>query len=787
MDIDNLQESGLIKRNVKTSGLNMKEILSKFIYHWPLFIAFILISLGINYLYLKYSKPVYEIQARLLINNNDQSLNSESILKENDTSEFDNELLKSQIEMFKSSANVMQVVKTLNLDVEYTLLDKFKNKELYKDCPFEFILRSPRDSQSRAKILITIIDQNSFLFKQGSSQKTYRYNTSYTGGIGKWKVVKNANLNEYKGKTIKVDVKDQREVVSRIVEKVTVTKISNTTPIVMITFKDKVLNRGIEIVNTLITQYNESSKVARNHSARSALILINKQLSSLTGDMDNSARRLRILSYYNKYLNKSPVIRAYVSSLKNNDASLNETDRQLLRLNNLHRSLNAESIDLSNPPSMEGISQPVMQSLVTKLIDLQKQYQYLASALTTEDPAFDRLTQEIKDLKTKLNPIVNNYKSSLLAKRRAYVERNSKLQRAIKTLSTQERQFIESQRFQINKQNLYAFLMQKREEAGLILASKEPFSRVVDSAYLDHVVQRGSYLLAGLFGILLAAVLIFLKKLLYKKVSKASEIRQNGIPVTAELNYEYTSSPIVFHPGSRLAISDHLRALRTNFMDSLGDLKTGRVTVVTSSMTGEGKTFITSNLAVSLAALGRKTVLLELDFQKPVIAKIFKVDQQIGISDYLWKRASIKEIIKTSFNQNLSLITAGTVADSPVESFIEDKLDDLIALLKTEYDDILIDGPSMNSKYDPTSLSRFSDATFYIVRENFTRIEGLKTLVTTFDEQKLPKLKVVFNGVRDSKAYKNVHTYYALKYEPEKMNTKIFFKKLSNRLFLADN
>jgi tyrosine-protein kinase Etk/Wzc len=765
--------------------LSFKKMLSKFFYHWPLFLAFILISLSINYAYLKYASPVYYIKARLLINNNNKSLSPQSILKETDTSRQQERSLKNQIEVFKSKPNVLKVVKTLNLFVNYQQQNKFSTKDLYQDAPIQFVMMPGSAISGSTRLYITIKDQDSFFLKQDNLQITRLFNTPYTDKIGSWKILKKPNSNAFLGKPLILSLKDPTLVVDQLLKKIEITEASKTTPVFNITISDTVLERGTDILNQMITQYNESSKNEKNLVAGRALKFINKQIRALTGDLDNSEYRIRQLRNDTSETLNPEVERSYFNRFQSNDRRINEVEEQIRQINRLQEYIKSENIDPGNPPSLEGIAEPGMQSLIDQLIELQTQYQRLASKLSAEDAAFDRLIKDIKEVKSKLNPVVNSLKLSLLKTRRNYKRVNSRLENSLQSLSKNERQLINTERLKRNRQSQYAYLMQKREEAGLIIASKMPFSEVVDSAYLDNVKKPGNYAVSLLIGLLIPALLILMKSGLTNKVSTTKQILIARLPILSELTYEYSRSPIVFQPDKKFLIGDQFRALRTDLANFYGNLKTSRITLVTSAKAKEGRSFIASNLAIAMTASGRKTLLLELDYKKPKIAKYFKLGQPLGISDFLLNRASIEQITLRASYSNLFIITVGSTPEELKNIDKNTKFNALMQELKGLYDDILIDGPSMLHHPETIQYAKFADATLYIVRQNISLKKHMDVLNEMLKENDLPKVQVVFNAVRNSN-YKIANNFYTSRYTSEKTNARIFFKKLFSRLLLSD-
>lgn len=316
----------------------------------------------------------------------------------------------------------------------------------------------------------------------------------------------------------------------------------------------------------------------------------------------------------------------------------------------------------------------------------------------------------------------------------------------------QERQYITIKRQQAIKENLYVYLLQKREEVSLSYASTLTDARVVEQAYYGEPESQKKIpvLLALLCGFMMPLGIITLRNKMRNRVMTRKDIElATSAPVMVELLQEKNTKPIVVLNRNAYALGEQMRGLRTDILQTAVKKKSGRVVMFLSSIAGEGKSFVASNIAVSLAAMGKKTVILELDLRKPKISKIFKLDQaHPGLSNFLNGECSHRAIIQPSgMHENLDVMGSGPIPDDPSELIQSQNMERLIAELRKEYDHVIIDSPPLHLVTDAMILAPMVDVSLYIVRHNYTPKTELNFIQKQYMSGKLPNMHLVFNGV----------------------------------------
>jgi tyrosine-protein kinase Etk/Wzc len=781
--------SNFITRDPEQSPTNRSfgEEIVKYIYYWPLFLVCILVSMSVAYAYLHYVKPEYIVKAKLLIKAENKEPNPESQLSQIISPYKKEKTVGDEIEIIKSRGNILQVVKDLNLWTSYAKEGRLVDEELYNRAPVRFELLSASGQELKKVFKIKLVDQRVFmLIDKDGKQSLFRYYQTLQNNFGTWRLLKDKNFDKFIGSTIVVNVQDPEVAADGLISRIKAAEISKETSIVEITIQDKVLKRGKDILNQLIHQYNVASETEKLRVAGTALKFIDERLVSLSQELNSVEKDVEGFRSSRGLTDISSESKLYLDNVKTNDSRLNEVDVQLRVLNELESYVQSAKYN-DSPPSTIGIVDAGLNTLVSQLIRLQSQYQELMGTLPEKNPAFEPLRQQINSTKQAIKQNLLSMKGSLLATRNQLESFNSQFEGSIKSIPGNERQLVSIKRQQSIKENLYMYLLQKREEAALSNASNLAFSQTIDGAYLDNYKQPLTYSLALLIGLLIPAGLLFGKELFNNKITSANQLLQTGAPVASELIYEHSKNPIVFNSKNRLAIGEQIRSLRTSLKQLHPERKTGRVTLVTSSIAGEGKSFVTSNLAVALAASGRRTLILEFDLRKPKVAGNFGLNQSEGLGDFLSGKKSISHIIKACSQANLFMISAGMLPDNPSELLEAPIIDELVDKLRLEFDDILIDTPPVFLITDAMLLSRLADATLYVIRQNFSFKKHLNFIKRIVTEQKLPNVQIVFNAIQNRGEYRYGYSYYSAIAPSKRLDVHSVLREVSNRLLISNS
>ncbi|WP_207532058.1 GumC family protein [Desertivirga arenae] len=771
-------------RHDENDSWSLKDAVAKYLYHWPLFLLCLALSITAAYLYLQYNQPKYTVKAKLLIKDQKDNGNSQAALKDMLMPYQSGKNVEDEIEIIESRELMSQVVDKLQLWANYQVPGKLFDDEIYSTTPVKFNIVKPTGLLTKSTFEILIKDQNQFeLVGEDGDSKTFSFNNTLKNKFGSWRLQKTPEFDEYIGQTVRITVEDPEIVTSRYLNAVSAFQMNKKASVVELSMKDKDVKRGKDVLNNLITAYNNSAQDEKKQMSADELKFIDDRLASLKKELYSVEKDVEGFRSSKGLTDISSESKLYLESVKDNDANLSEVNVQLNIISGIEHYLSTNNPN--GAPSTIGVSDPNLTSLINSLAELQLKRQQLLATTPEGNPVFATIDNQIASTKAAIRENVRTMKNSLASTRNQLQANNNRFMSSIKELPSDERQLVSIKRQQSIKENLYVYLLQKREEAALGSSSNLAFSKTVDEAYVDGTERPLAYTFALLAGLLVPTGLLFGRRLLNNRVTSVKDIELlTNVPVSTELFYEESDSPIVIQPKSGYIVGEQFRSLRTDLQYLHNKKDRGRVTLITSSIASEGKSFVTSNLGVTLAASGRKTIILELDMRKPKISQNFSMDQQKGLSDFLQGRASKQEIIIPSeFHAGLSIIPTGSIPDNPSELLEQVELDELINWLRTEYDDILIDTPPIYLVTDALVLSRLTDAALYLVRQNYTYKVHLEFIEQLHKENKMPKMKIVFNGVQMKGEHRYGYGYYV---DGQKNTIRSVMKDMSRRLAITD-
>jgi tyrosine-protein kinase Etk/Wzc len=748
--------------------IDIKRSFSKYLYHWPLFLIGIAVCLACGIAYLKITKPVYQVKASLIIKNDQKSADQKSALKEIDLINS-NKVIENEIEIIKSNQLIKKVINDLELWVTYKQKDGLFSSDLYKNAPVTFQLMSATGLYDRADLSIQITDDVSFLLITSSGEKRKcLYGTTLTNSFGKWVLKPTKNLGQFKGKTIKIGISDPDQLASQYQKYIDASLPNKLTSTVVLSLEDRNPQRAKDILNRVIYVYNSSGADEKNQETENTLKFLDQRIASLEGGLTKAEQGIEGFKSSRGLTDITSDSKVSLENMQANSNRLNEVNVQLDVIERIERYVNSpQSIEKST--ATLGISDPGLSNLIGKLADLQLQRDKLLATTPETNPDFDPINRQITSTRAAIKENVKNIKLNLQATRSKLQSYNSNFQSSIKEIPTQERQYGSIKRQQSIKENLYNYLLQKREELSVKYASELANDHVVDKAYVDSVKGAKMPMILGvslLIGIILPTVLLYLRNSLSDRITDVKEIqKETNLPVISELEFEEIKDNLIVDELGTSPLSEQIRALRIALNHTLNNQQ-GMITLFTSSISGEGKSFTSKNLSIALAYSGKKTIILELDLRKPQLYKSFNLQRDHkGISDFLNGRASYEDVIQNSgIMDNLHFISSGASVPNPSELMERDELKQLFAVLKDKYDCVIIDSPPVHLVSDALVLSKLADVTLYLIRQGYTNRTELKFIKHLNENQQLVNVHIVFNGIERVKygyGYEYNHNYYA--------------------------
>jgi len=759
----------LSNKDKEQNSINLMKLLP----YWPLFIALIITSLGGAWVYLKMATPKYESHARILIQDekkgSEQSQELEALDIISPKKSSDNE-----IEVIKSNTIIKDAVYRLNLYTPTFEEGDFRDKSAYVSSPITVIPDSTHRLSIVKKVHFKYFNNNVFINNTG-----YALNTWVSTPYGTYKFIKNRNyIDDEADLPFYFSVIQPKKAIAEIADAIKVESANKLSSIIDLTITDEVSQRGEDILNAVIDSYNQSLVNEKNRLAANTIKFLDGRLATVEQQLQNIESKQQQFKSGKGAIDISTQGKLYLENVSVNDQKASQINMQLSVLNQIDGYVRSKDMSKGIVPSTAGIEDPGLNQMVKNVYDLQLEVESLKKTTGENNPLVVADNDKIEKIRPQILENIENQRQALMATKKDLTTTNGAYDSSLNDMPETEKTLVDINREQTIESGIYTFLLQKKEETALSFVSSDPGSKIVDRAdSSDAPVSPNKkliYIAAVLFAFILSISIILTKESLTSTVMFQKDIEElTKVPVIGELTEVKSKNPIVIGNKERTLIAEQFRRLRTtlNHLDIGQDKKK---IMITSGISGEGKSFIATNLAISLALTGKKVVLLDFDLNKPTLHHKLNIHGKKGITEYLKGEVGLAEIIvHTPLNENLYFISAGKIPDSPTELIMNGMAPELFNDLDKQFDHIIIDVAPVGPVSDAYILSPYCDLTLYVVRHNFTPKTFLERLDINNKLNKLTNPAIVFNGV-SQRGYGQSYGYgYGYVYGDNKYNKKL--------------
>ena len=773
-----------IQENEEKSSFDFATIYTVLILNWKWFVLSLIICMGAAHIYLRYATPIYQSAAKLLIKDDEGSgsrKGGNSIQSATNLGIISNSNgIDNEMEILKSRTLAQQAVYDLKLYVNYRHEGKLKDHVLYGDqevnidmdlehlkklnAPMNFkITREGRNYHVTGSYYVPI-DNNSFNPEAVNIDKTFSALPATIGTrVGIVKFTLNGNYMLRDGESLKATMIAPEIAAGKYVGSLNVAQASKTTTIVDLVLNDEIPQRAIDYLKQLAIVYNRQANEDKNEIAVRTEQFINQRLEKINTELGNTEGQLENYKKRNNMVELKMNASQAVANADQYAQKLNEANTQVALLDELTKYMNEPSNRHQPIPSNVGLSDASATSLINEYNRIALQRNQLLHSASENSPTVTPLTAQLDDLNSSIKRAMTQARAGLKIQRNSIAAQAGKYEGQINNTPEQERMLTQIGRQQEVKSGLYLMLLQKREENSISLAATADKGKLIDNpVFAGKVTPKNSMimLIALILGLAIPAGILFLLEFFRYKIEGHNDVAKlTNLPIIADVaiasERAKTKADIVVHENKNNLMEEIFRSLRTNLQFLLK--QHDKVIMFTSTISGEGKTFIASNVAISFALLGKKVVLVGLDIRKPRLAELFEIDNyNHGITNLLVKDEvnwnNVKEQITPSgINDNLDILMAGPVPPNPGELVTRESLEQTIEHLKEHYDYILLDTAPVGLVTDTLSLGRISNATVYVCRADFTQKASFGLINSLSMEKKLPNMSIVLNGVDLSK------------------------------------
>ena len=759
------------------------------ILNWYWFVLSLIIFGGIGAIYLRYTTPLYQSTAKLLIKDDDNGSSRRGSSLQNITNlgTISNSAgIDNEMEILSSHSIAEDAIRDLKLYVSYTTEGKVKDVITYRDQPLVVDIDAAHLDRLNRPINLNITKNGSSFVVNGTysvptdeenSEGPFSINKKFTSlpatiptRAGIITINSNNGRTLHEGQVLKVSILSPKMASDKYVGELKIGQSGKGTSILQLQLTDEVPQRSLDYLKQLAIVYNRQANEDKNAVAHQTEKFINSRLEKINAELGKTEGELQNYKQKNGMVELKMNASNSVSNQNTSEQKLAEMETQIELFNTIAREVESSSRNLTQViPSNVGLDDESSTSLINKYNELVLERNRLLRSASESSPVVEPLTDQIRDLNVNIRRAIAAARKNLQIQRDAVLAQVTKYTDQVEETPQQERMLTQIGRQQEVKSGLYLMLLQKREENSISLAATADKGRLIDDPQLNGKVSPNStyiMLIALVIGLAIPVLIILIIQFFRYKIEGHDDVaRLTKLPIIADIaiasNSAKGKADIVVHENQNNQMEEIFRSLRTNLQFMLHEGE--KVVLFTSSTSGEGKTFTAANLSVSFGLLGKKVILVGLDIRRPRLAEQFGInDHKHGITNLLVKDNPNREdveaqILPSGVNKNLDLLMAGPVPPNPAELIARNSLDTIIEILKEKYDYIMIDTAPVGLVTDTLQIARVTNVSVYMCRADYTPKASFAMINSLAKEEKLPNMAMVLNGVDMSK---RKYSYY---------------------------
>ena len=759
------------------------------ILNWYWFVLSLIIFGGIGAIYLRFTTPLYQSTAKLLIKDDDNGSSRRGSSLQNITNlgTISNSAgIDNEMEILSSHSIAEDAIRDLKLYVSYTTEGKVKDVITYRDQPLVVDIDAAHLDRLNRPINLNITKNGSSFVVNGTysvptdeenSEGPFSINKKFTSlpatiptRAGIITINSNNGRTLHEGQVLKVSILSPKMASDKYVGELKIGQSGKGTSILQLQLTDEVPQRSLDYLKQLAIVYNRQANEDKNAVAHQTEKFINSRLEKINAELGKTEGDLQNYKQKNGMVELKMNASNSVSNQNTSEQKLAEMETQIELFNTIAREVESSSRNLTQViPSNVGLDDESSTSLINKYNELVLERNRLLRSASESSPVVEPLTDQIRDLNVNIRRAIAAARKNLQIQRDAVLAQVTKYTDQVEETPQQERMLTQIGRQQEVKSGLYLMLLQKREENSISLAATADKGRLIDDPQLNGKVSPNStyiMLIALVIGLAIPVLIILIIQFFRYKIEGHDDVaRLTKLPIIADIaiasNSAKGKADIVVHENQNNQMEEIFRSLRTNLQFMLHEGE--KVVLFTSSTSGEGKTFTAANLSVSFGLLGKKVILVGLDIRRPRLAEQFGInDHKHGITNLLVKDNPNREdveaqILPSGVNKNLDLLMAGPVPPNPAELIARNSLDTIIEILKEKYDYIMIDTAPVGLVTDTLQIARVTNVSVYMCRADYTPKASFAMINSLAKEEKLPNMAMVLNGVDMSK---RKYSYY---------------------------
>ena len=766
---------------VETSSFNIKYEFFKYLRYWPWFIGSVMIFLLGGFIYLRYTPKVFATHAKIKILDEKSGLELPTTALIVNRSNIN---LENEIEILTSYPLLSSVVNQLELYLQFFENGRVKSQPII-NLPFDFELIHSPDQITEPQQFIISVEASGFKITNQTKDLEFNFpefDTSMAKHSLPFELSWSSNFQKEDliGREFEVVLVSKKWAILDLKSRIRIEPIGERSHLLNLSMKSQNVKNSERILNTLIDVFNQDDVLDRQLIWKRTIDFVDERFVDLSMELDSIESYKKNFKIDNRLVDVSTDGLESLKQRAQSNEKLFQIENQISVSKLIKKSLSKPKASIDLLPANMGIENSNINSLLKEFNTMVLQRQKLISSAGINNPTVRLLEANLRDLKTNINNSISTYVSQLTLTRDQLSRRNQSFQSKVSKIPEKELQLRAIERQQNIKETLFIFLLEKKEEASVNLAVTEPTLKVVEYSLSDMIPIAPKplliYLGTFLLGFLVPFGIFYLIFLLDSKVNNKLDLDKlaSEIPVIAEIPLIKAGTHTVFmNPNDRSVLAESFRILTTNMNFVLPAKEVGKAIFCTSTIKGEGKTFISLNLSLAMASLNKKVLLIGADLRNPQLHTYADIDKnQLGLSNYLldptldWKQLTMKVFSK---QPNHEILFSGAIPPNPVHLLANGNFEKLLKEATSIYDLIIIDSAPTILVTDTLLVAHLADATICVVRANHTDKKLVPFSIDLSKKERLRNMTYVLNGVKENKSYGYSYNYgYSYGYgEPE--------------------
>jgi len=747
-----MESNNFQSENSEQDEISIAEIFFHYLRYWKFFILSIVICLGLAYAYLLYTTPEYKVFSRIIISDDrkGQTIDMTSAFSDlgivAPKSNLDNE-----IEVLRSQALMKSVVDSLRISASYFKSGAIKTEEIYNQTPVFVMVQNIMKPGS---FIVNLKNEN--ILSIHSNKEDFDQNVVIGEELSSpWGVIKFV-LNPFGTESFPIEV----SLNPTYLPSVDINTVSKTSSVVELSIITPTPQKGQDIINTLVSHYNKNAIDDKNYVAKSTIAFIDERLRSVSGELETAEKNVEDYQKSQGITDLQAQGQLLLTSSSEYSKKITDSEIQLNLLRYLKDYLMNPANKNNAIPANVGLSDPTVISLIGKYNDEVLARGRETVTMSENHPRLIDFNNRIALIRDNLLKGISIAESSLQTNIRELQRQENMYMGKARTLTTQERESRDLFRQQSLKETIFNYLLQKREETGLSLVMATPNARVIDPAFFNKIPVKPKKMIilfaAFILGIIIPVVVIYIRDLFDNKIHTKEDVTKViTAPFLGFIPILKNEDPFPVLK-VRSSMAERFRTVISN-LDFIVGNERRKVISVTSFTSGDGKSFFSRNLAMSLATMGRKTLLVDLDLRKSILIKTLGMtDIEKGSSMFLSDPSvRIGDVIDKShrFHKNLDIIPVSIFPPNPAELLSSERLGQLFQAIGRDYDYIIIDTAPIGLVADAYNINSYALASIFLLRSDFTLKKVLPEIQELYKEKKLNNLSIVLNAVSDENIY----------------------------------